>query len=64
MKEGFYEKIITQGLQREIEALNGYLMQRKPFGKTDGPFRYFAHTCEFDLAERAGMFSPSTTHAT
>ena len=37
MKEGFYEKIITQGLQREIEALNGYLMQRTPFGKADGP---------------------------
>ena len=37
MKEGFYEKIITQGLQREIEALNGYIVQRTAFGKADGP---------------------------
>jgi len=37
MKEGFYEQIITQSLQRQLSALQDEVQQRAPFGKADGP---------------------------
>ena len=37
MKEGFYEQIITQSLQKQLSALQDEVQQRLPFGKADGP---------------------------
>lgn len=37
MKEGFYEQIITQSLQRQLSSLQDEVQQRTSFGKADGP---------------------------
>jgi len=36
MKEGFYEQIVTQSLQRQLSALQDEVQQRTSFGKADG----------------------------
>jgi superfamily II DNA or RNA helicase/PIN domain nuclease of toxin-antitoxin system len=57
MREGYYEKIITQTLQRELEALDGYLVQRTPFGKSDGPVfigRFFQSMIQRAFHQLAG----------
>jgi len=57
MKEGYYEKIITQTLQRELEALDGCIVQRTPFGKSDGPVfigRFFQSIIQRAFHQLAG----------